>query len=347
MLTPTLREEDSEIWITANPGSSADPLSQRFIKPFERELLKHGYYEDDLHLIIKANYDQNPFFPDVLNKERLYDKQHLSTAEYNHSWLGDYNDTVAGAIIDVDWFNAAIDAHEKIGFKPRGIRQAAFDPSDEGGDPKGYVFRHGAIVYRAEDLDSGDANEGADWAIDCALTDSADAFVWDCDGLGISLKRQILSGLEENRVNCVQFKGSHAVEFPDQIYNPYGDDNRRKSKTYRQTFKNKRAQYYWTLRDRFYNTYLAVEKNIYTDPDSLISLNSDTIKDMDALRAEVCRIPKKKNNIGLIQIMSKPDMLLIHEIPSPNIADSLMMAFSHVNTSAEKFGDINFATLWE
>jgi len=34
-LTPTLREEGSEIWMTANPRSAVDPFSQRFIKPFE------------------------------------------------------------------------------------------------------------------------------------------------------------------------------------------------------------------------------------------------------------------------------------------------------------------------
>ena len=62
-LTPTLRSDDSEIWMTANPQSSADPFSQRFIKPFEKELNKHGYYEDDLHLIININHSDNPLFP--------------------------------------------------------------------------------------------------------------------------------------------------------------------------------------------------------------------------------------------------------------------------------------------
>ena len=65
-ITPTLREEDSELWLTGNPQSSADPFSQRFIKPFEKQLLNDGYYEDDLHLVIKANYIDNPFFPDVI-----------------------------------------------------------------------------------------------------------------------------------------------------------------------------------------------------------------------------------------------------------------------------------------
>ena len=33
-LTPTIREEGSEIWLTLNPGSSEDPVSKRFLEPF-------------------------------------------------------------------------------------------------------------------------------------------------------------------------------------------------------------------------------------------------------------------------------------------------------------------------
>ena len=36
-----------------------------------------------------------------------------------------------------------------------------------------------------------------------------------------------------------------------------------------------RAQYWWYLRDRFEDTYNAVERGIYADPDKLISLNSE------------------------------------------------------------------------
>jgi phage terminase large subunit len=70
-LTPTLRSDDSEIWMTANPRSIADPFSQRFIKPFEKQLRSEGVYEDDMHLIIWINYNDNPFFPAVLEQESL------------------------------------------------------------------------------------------------------------------------------------------------------------------------------------------------------------------------------------------------------------------------------------
>ena len=39
-LTPTIREAGSELVFTMNPGSSADPMSQRFIQPFYSTLMR-------------------------------------------------------------------------------------------------------------------------------------------------------------------------------------------------------------------------------------------------------------------------------------------------------------------
>ena len=315
-LTPTLREADSEIWMSANPQSSADPFSQRFIKPFEKDLIKNGYYEDDLHLIVVINHSDNPLFPDVLKQEMEHDKKTLSTAEYLHIWEGSFNDEVDGSIIPVDWFDAAIDAHLKKGFKPTGALVASFDPSDEGGDAKGYALRQGSVVLDVAESNIGDANEGCDWATDRAAAANADYFIWDCDGLGVSLKRQVSESFAGKKIEHIMFKGSEAAEDPEEKYQD--------GKPNKHTFKNKRAQYYWRLRDRFYNTYRAVVKGEYIDPDEMISLSSD-IQDMDVLRSEVCRIPKKPNSNGIIQIKSKADMISMG-IQSPNMADSLMMA---------------------
>jgi len=325
LLTPTLRKEGSEIWMIANPMSRADPFSQRFIVPYEKELLKNGYYEDDLHLIIVCNYLDNPFFPDVLEQERIHDKEHLSTAEYEHIWLGKFNDTIENSIIPTDWFDSAIDAHKKLGFRPTGQRIVSHDPSDTGNDAKGLVDRHGSVILNVLEKDTGDVNDGCDWATDYAIDNQADVFTWDCDGLGVTLRRQVSDAFAGKHIQFEMFKGSETADDPEDIYQPDESITLSSARTNKQTFRNKRAQYYWRLRDRFYNTYRAVKKNEYVDPDTIISLSSE-IDCLDQLRAEVCRIPKKPNGNGLIQIMSKDDMLRIHKIPSPNLADSLMMS---------------------
>ena len=338
-LTPTLRTDDSEIWFSANPRSIADPFSQRFIKPFERQLRTDGYYEDDLHLIVWINYNDNPFFPPVLEQERAYDQAHLSTALYRHIWLGEFYDEVEDTIIPVDWFESAIDAHIKLGWKAEGAIIASHDPSDLGGDSKGYAVRHGNVVLNVTEKVTGDSNEGMDWAISQALKDRADYFVWDCDGLGVSLKRQVDAALEGKKIDYVMYKGSEAAEDPDV---PYSDGGNQRARSNRDTFANKRAQYWWRLRDRFEATHRDVTKGQYINPDELISLSSG-IEKLDQLRAEVCRIPLKRNNSGKIQIMSKIEMAKKpYEIPSPNMGDSLMMAMYRPKPKLAEVKQIKF-----
>ena len=169
-----------------------------------------------------------------------------------------------------------------------------------------------------------DVNDGCDWALDYAIDNAVDLFVWDGDGMGVSLKRQIDLSLKGKHTEFYMYRGSEGVENPTEIYQEIGKKGQ--ERTNEDTFKNKRAQYHWSIRDRFYNTYLAVVKGEYTDPDKLISLSSD-ITHLQQLRAEMCRIPRKPNGAGLIQIMGKEEMKNRHKISSPNIADSVIMAF--------------------
>ena len=316
----------------ANPASSADPFSQRFIVPFKHELERHGFYEDELHLIVQMNHSDNPWFDESgLEAERQYDFDNLPAASYRHIWEGDFNDHVDNALIPSEWFNAAIDAHIKLGFKPQGAKVAAHDPSDQGADAKGYAMRQGSVVTCVKEIDNCDAYQGCDVALGWAFSDQADYFVWDADGLGATL-RQHISNLSSGKKTALQmFRGSEGVDNPDTMYS---FDNKgvpiRNPAKNQDVFKNKRAQYYWALRDRFYATYRAVTRGEYVDPDFMISLDSSGIDNIDALRSEVCRIPLKNNNNGYIQVMSKIEMKAL-KIPSPNMADALMMAFA--NTS--------------
>jgi len=322
-LLPTIRAAGSQLLFSANPMASNDPFSKRFITPFKKHIDRYGFYEDEMHLIIKMNWRDNPWHGE-LETQRLWDKAHMSRAKYDHIWEGEFNDTVEDAIIQAEWFDAAIDAHLKLGFKPRGAIVLAHDPSDTGPDNKGICLRHGSVILDVQEKPDGDANEGCDWALDYAIGHNIDLFVWDCDGLGVSLKRQIVDALEGKRIKYQMFKGSESPLNPEQFYMPderVGWENSRKNKD---TFRNKRAQYYWMLRDRFYNAYRAVEKKEYVNPDEMISISSE-IDCLTQFRSEICRIPRKANGNGFIQIMTKQEMKTRLKIESPNLADSAMM----------------------
>ncbi|WP_294952287.1 PBSX family phage terminase large subunit [uncultured Gilliamella sp.] len=78
-LTPTVRETDSEIWVTWNPETDGSPTDKRFRQnPPENSI------------IVELNYSDNPFFPDVLEQERLNDLARLDYASYAWIWEGAY-----------------------------------------------------------------------------------------------------------------------------------------------------------------------------------------------------------------------------------------------------------------
>ena len=78
-LTPTVREDNSEIWVTWNPEVEGSPTDLRFRQnPPENSA------------IVELNYNDNPFFPDVLEQERLNDLARLDYATYAWIWEGAY-----------------------------------------------------------------------------------------------------------------------------------------------------------------------------------------------------------------------------------------------------------------
>lgn len=323
-LLPTIRAANSKLFFTANPQSSADPFSKRFIVPFLTEIQKNGYYEDDMHLVIMVNWRDNPWHGE-LEQQRIWDYNNLTRAKYDHIWEGAFNDSIEDALILAEWFDACIDAHKKLGFDPVGIRMSAHDPSDIGPDNKGYAFRHGVVVLDLQEKETGNVNEGGDWAIGLAIKNNSDAFTWDCDGLGVGLNRQVTKAFAGKNTTISQFKGSEGVDNPDNKFQPAQTDGApiMGQKTNKEALKNKRAQFYYELRERCYKTFLAVNGK-YIDHDELISFDSNLAL-LQKLRSELCRMPIKPNGNGLFELYTKRQMKDKFKIDSPNLADSVMM----------------------
>jgi phage terminase large subunit len=165
--------------------------------------------------------------------------------------------------------------------------------------------------------------------------------------MGVALRQQVSDKLTGKKIEAHIFRGSESPDNPTQLYMPAVKGKKEiKGKTNKDTFVNKRAQYYTYLADRFYNAYQAVEKGKYIDPDTLISISSD-IECIDELRAEICKIPRKDTGNGKIQILSKVDMAKKpYELPSPNLADSLMMSLDVPDIGNIENVELNFSSLW-
>jgi len=367
-LLPTIiRTPGAECWFTANPQSSADPFSQRFIIPYQKELERDGYYEDELHLIVVVNWRDNPWWNEEQERLRAWDYENRPRAEYDWIWEGKFNDTVENALIKPEWFDACTDAHKldrlSSSFKPYGSRITALDPFDDGGDAAGYAERHGSIIWAVRQKDTGEIDEVCDWGMNQAIDAGANCFVWDGDGMGAGLKGQIKRRFGGTGVMFHMFRGSLAGKAQDRaesLYSPLGDDSsssenesvegKRQPKTFARTFKNNRAQYYKTLAERMFNTWRCVVRGEYVDPDVMLSIDSDGVENIQQLRAEVCRIPLKRNDNGLIQIMSKEDMRRqTPPISSPNMADAVMMTMvspAEMRNSEEEYYPVGGHNSW-
>ena len=87
VLIPTIRKDGSEIWLSFNPELETDETYSRFITN-----------PPDDAIVVNMNYTDNPWFPDVLEKERLHAKATLPKSEYENIWEGKCMPAVAGAI---------------------------------------------------------------------------------------------------------------------------------------------------------------------------------------------------------------------------------------------------------
>jgi phage terminase large subunit len=342
-----------EIFITMNRGSRKDPISQRYLERAEPSLARTGFYEDDAVMIAELNYTDMPqswFIASGLEVERADDYERMNRAAYEHKWLGKYLEAIENGIIKPEWFDAAIDAHKDPRFngtwQPTGAIKVAHDPSDEGSDAKGLATLHGTIFKTIKEKTDGDITEGFFWAMDEARREHADLFIYDGDGMGSGAKGQVASYFEGMHTKHHMFRGSLSGKAQDnaqEYYIPSSDDELSR-KTYAEEFFNNRAQYYIRLANMFYNTYRCIIKGEYKNPDDMVSIDSDGVDNLNAVKAEICRIPLKPNNAGKKQIMSKVDMKR-NKIDSPNMADPMMMALFNVRQAAVV--NIEFDSEWD
>jgi len=323
-----------EIIITMNRGARTGAIAKKYLKRAEKALGKVGLFEDDLVLVVEMNYTDMPedwFLMSGLEEERLDDYEKMSRAEYDHKWHGKYLEYIENSIIKAEWFDACVDAHkiprlEKV-FKPHGAIRCATDPADIGKDNKGFAAMQGSIITKVKEKHSGEIDEAIDWAIDEAIDMGADQFIWDGDGMGTGAKGQVRARLDGTKIDYFMFRGSLSGSAQDNAEDIYLKDEKKADKapkTYAETFLNNRAQYYFELQRRCYNTFKCVIKGEYIDPIEMISFDSEGIENMDGLKSELTRIPRKPNSLRLFQIRSKEEMKAL-KIDSPGQADSIMM----------------------
>lgn len=86
ILTPTIRKDDSEIWLSLNPDLETDETYQRFVANPPTGAV-----------VVQMNWRDNPWFPEVLEKERQ-DTLRRDPDNYANIWEGVPRRVSVGAI---------------------------------------------------------------------------------------------------------------------------------------------------------------------------------------------------------------------------------------------------------
>jgi len=116
VLIPTIRKEESEIWISFNPELETDETYQRFVlNPPENSV------------VTKINWNDNPWFPDTLRLEK--DSLKLRDMQaYNTVWEGICRQTVDGAVFARELQQADLENRiTRVGYDPSKPVHAVFD----------------------------------------------------------------------------------------------------------------------------------------------------------------------------------------------------------------------------
>lgn len=85
-LIPTIRKDNSEIWLTFNPVLDTDNTYQRFVLSPPTDAI-----------VRKINWQDNPYFPDVL-KQEMEDLKEKDYDAYLNVWEGNCRHTLEGAV---------------------------------------------------------------------------------------------------------------------------------------------------------------------------------------------------------------------------------------------------------
>ncbi|MGZ5055860.1 MAG: PBSX family phage terminase large subunit [Methylobacter sp.] len=316
ILEPTIRKSGSQVWIIFNPRLISDFVYKRFvINPPPNTIVR------------KINYDENSFLSDTM--ARIIEAAKLEDYdEYEHIYLGEPRQDDDSVIIKRSWILAAIDAHKTLNLAPTGRKRMGFDVADSGADKCASVYAHGSIVLWADMWKAAeDELLKSCTRVYHSAREREASITYDSIGVGATAGAKFgeINNALGQSVQYSKFNAGGAVLKPESVYSQ-GTKNK-------DMFSNIKAQAWWMLADRFRNTYNAVRKGEKFNDDELISLSSE-LPHIDLLIDELSTPKRDYDKNGRVKVESKKD-LAKREVPSPNLADALVMAFVPEPTQAQ------------
>lgn len=235
--------------------------------------------------------------------------------------LIDYSRSVEDSFIPADWVRSAVD----FDIPAIGDRQSGFDIASGGANQSVYTFRSGPVVYEPREIVFATPQEALEYALAQAEEDKTDLFAYDQDGIGESVLGHIKFTEKRLKFDLFGIHGNSPASgkflFPD-------------NKQAKDKFRNKRAENWWSVRERFRKTYEHRNSIRFYDYQELISI---------------------PNNNKLITQLSQPKRVFTNKIAvegkkemrsrgvkSPDFADSLINAFADPEFESRVISEFNY-----
>lgn len=184
-LRPTIRKEGSELWFGWNPRNASDPVDKFF----------RGMTPPQDSIIIRTSFEDNPWFPGVMEGERIHDLN-VNKDRYGHIWLGNYEPTALGAI----WNRQTLHSGRRFEVPTMGRIVVGVDPSitdNENSDETGIIVAGVGEDNRGYVLEDASKKGGpSEWAQRVvAVFDywEADAIVVEINQGGLMVRNTLLT----------------------------------------------------------------------------------------------------------------------------------------------------------
>ena len=312
ILYPTIRKPGSEIWFTFNPRNRSDPVWQDFCTGSTR--LGNA-------VVIKVNYDSNPWFPPELGQERetcLRDEPD----RYPHIWLGEPDDEGSvRKVLPYGMLEQCVDAHVKLAMLA-GRVDVGLDVADSGADKNALVARRGPLILHAESWSSQVLGETARRADLYCREHGARQLYFDVGGVGAGI-RSYLAEMPRGDY------GVHPVNFGSAVAGPT------RTYTYRVSnkdfFARRNSQLAWALRLRAQQTgRLVAGEDV--DVERCLFIDS-RIPRIEAYLAQLSQPEWKEDMSGRVVIEKAPE-----DAPSPDLYDATALAFAADSRSGLRAG---------
>lgn len=333
-LLPSIRPRGSVrpiIAVVFNPQDILDATYQRWVVNIPDKCVSR-----------KINWDQNIYFPEFLNEQRLNDKKTMPLKQYNHIWNGDPLGSNDNVIIDLDWIRAARFASRVAGWKVIGKKVVGFDPSGEGKDSNASVFLDGNRIIEVDEwLKSPDLREASERAFSIAVRNDAKFFVWDaCGGLGngvsvfvndakVRIKSQLIA--EKRKGEAINFAKLvlHPFDAGAGVFRPERKITGTKNEV-GDMYTNLKAQTWGEVAQKLYNTYrFVVLGEIDVEFKDMISIDVEDDFVFNKIAKELSSpIWVKSETNSKKKVESKDKMFKRTGQPSPNIADAIIMTMT-------------------